>query len=144
VCSSDLVFFAVVWAGSHATTGHLQGILPHRAFPALVAVFVQATMIWGPGAMARLSLLFRARDVLPKFFRWGLVILVPLAVSLWITAESRVSNEAYKQQIVVLVGMAAAWVLMTPRSGRLVDLGSDTGTDVAAATSRGRKSRRAR
>ena len=134
------VFFAVVWAGSHASTGDLKGILPHRAFPALVGVFVQATMTWGPATMARLSLFFRARDVLPKLFRWVLVILVPLMVSLWITAEDRVSNEAYKQQLVVLIGMAAAWVLMTPRTGRLGDLQSDLGAGPAAGEARRAKS----
>lgn len=133
------VFFAVVWSGSHAATGDLKGILPHRAFPALVAVFVQATMVWGPTVMARLSLVFRARDVLPKLFRWVLVVLVPMAFSLWITAEDRVSNEAYKQQLVVLVGMAAAWVLMTPRSGRLADLQSDLGAGLAAVEARRNK-----
>ena len=90
--------------------------------------------------MARLSLFFRARDVLPKLFRWVLVILVPLMVSLWITAEDRVSNEAYKQQLVVLIGMAAAWVLMTPRTGRLGDLQSDLGAGPAAGEARRAKS----
>ena len=132
-------FFAVVWSGSHASTGHLWGILPHRAFPAVVGLFVQITMVWGPGFMARHATFFDARDRLPKIFRWGLVILVPMAVSLFITAEQRVSNEAFKQQFVVLVGMIAAYVIMTPKSGKLSDLRADLGAELEAAKARGSK-----
>lgn len=128
------VFFAVVWSGSHATTGALMGILPHRLFPALVGVFVQAAMVWGPDIMTRHATFFGLRDRMPKIVRWIIVVMVPIAVSLLITAEQRVSNEAFKQQFVVLVGMITAWVLLTPRSGRLADLRADLETTI-----RGRK-----
>lgn len=133
-------FFAVVWSGSHATTGSLWGILPHRGFAAAVGLFVQITMLWGPGFMTRHATFFGIRDRLPKIFRWGLVIVVPMVVSLFITAEQRVSNEAFKQQFVVLVGMVAAYVLMTPKSGKLSDLRADLGAELEAARARGSKS----
>lgn len=116
------LFFAIVWAGSHANTGDLTGILPHRAFPALVGVFVHLTLTYGPGFMARHEGFFNARDRLPKFSRWFLVFLIPTGVSLIITYQDRVTSVAFKQQIVVIIGMLAAFIIMTPRSGNLSDL----------------------
>lgn len=121
------LFFAVVWSGSHASTGHLWGVLPHRAFPAVVGVLVHITVSWGPGFMARHASFFDARDRLPTFTRWLIVLLTPTVVSLVITYQERVSNEALKQQFVVLVGMLVAFVVMTPRSGKLADLRQTTG-----------------
>ena len=120
------LFFAVVWAGSHDATGDLWGILPHRAFPALVGMFVHLTMTYGPGFIARNKRFFDARDRLSMFMRWGMVFLLPTAVSLVITLQERVSNEAFKQQFVVLVGMLGAFIIMTPRSGKLADMSLPT------------------
>ncbi len=121
------LFFAVVWAGSHDATGDLWGILPHRAFPALVGVFVHLTMSYGPSVIARFSGFFAARDRLGMLTRWGLVFIIPTVVSLAITMQDRVSNEAFKQQFVVLIGMLGAFIIMTPRSGRLSDIAQQAG-----------------
>ena len=116
------VFFAIVWSGSHYDTGHLWGILPHRAFPAIVGVMVHVMAFYGPAFMERHSGFFDARDRLGKKTRWILVFSIPTLVSLLITFQQRVSNEAFKQQFVVIVGMTVAYLLMTPRSGKLSDL----------------------
>lgn len=109
------VFFAVVWAGSHYDTGHLVGIMSQRTFPALVGALSFVAIQFGPGLMARAPGLFAARDRISGFVRWLMVLAAPLLVSLVITYEERVSNEAQKQQIVVIVGMLVAFVLLTPR-----------------------------
>lgn len=109
------MFFAVVWAGSHYDTGHLVGFMSQRSFPALVGALSFLAIQAGPGLMARAPGLFAARDRLSGFLRWLMVLATPLLVSLVITYEERVSNEALKQQIVVIVGMLVAFVLLTPR-----------------------------
>lgn len=126
------VFFAVVWSGSHASTGNLWGVLPHRAFPAVVGALTQIAMTWGPAFMARHAALFDLRDKLSKLTRWLIVFIAPTAVSLVITAQQRVSNEAFKQQFVVIVGMVIAYLVMTPRSGKLSELGADLQAVAAA------------
>lgn len=121
------LFFAIVWSGSHALTGGLWGILPHRAFPALVGVLVHFTMVFGPDFMNRHAGFFDARDRLSTLTRWVLVFIIPTGISLVITLQQRVSNEAFKQQFVVLVGMVVAFIIMTPRSGKLSDLARQGG-----------------
>jgi len=111
------VFFAVVWSGSHYATGHSVGIVSHRAFPALVGVLVHLTIYYGPSFMARFPGLFDTRDRLPKFTRWMVMLLVPTGLSLLLTFQERVTNEAFKQQFVVIVGMLVAYVILTPRPG---------------------------
>jgi hypothetical protein len=111
------VFFAVVWSGSHYATGHSVGIVSHRAFPALVGVLVHLTIYYGPPFMARFPRLFESRDRLSKFSRWMLMLLVPTGLSLLLTFQERVTNEAFKQQFVVIVGMVLAYVILTPRPG---------------------------
>jgi len=121
------VFFAIIWSGSHTSTGHLWGVLPHRAFPAVVGVMVHLTVFYGPGFMEHFSGFFDMRDRLSKLTRWVLVFLTPMGVSLIITYQERVSNEAFKQQFVVIVGMLAAFIIMTPRSGNISDLRNEVG-----------------
>jgi hypothetical protein len=109
------VFFAVVWSGSHYATGSSVGIVSHRAFPALVGVLVHLTIYYGPAFMARFPGVFDARDRLPKLTRWLVMFFVPTGLSLLLTFQERVSNEAFKQQFVVIVGMLVAYVILTPR-----------------------------
>jgi hypothetical protein len=119
------MFFAVIWSGSHVSTGSLWGIVPHRAFPAIIGALTYVSMTWGPGFIAQHATLFDARDKLPKFSRWLVVFATPTVISLLLTAQQRVSSEAFKQQFVVIVGMVVAYLAMTPRSGNLSDLGAD-------------------
>ncbi|GGD24826.1 hypothetical protein [Sinisalibacter lacisalsi] len=115
------VFFAIVWSGSHYDTGYSVGIVSHRAFPAIVGVLVHLTIFYGPTVMQRFPAVFDARDRLSKPLRWVSLFLIPTGLSLLLTFQERVSNEAFKQQFVVIVGMLAAYVLLTPRPGAAGD-----------------------
>jgi hypothetical protein len=52
--------------------------------------------------------------------RIAAAIVVPLALSLIITAETRVSNTAFKEQLVVLVGLVSGFLALSPRSGNVL------------------------
>ena len=107
--------FAMSWAGYHVQTWNTVGIVPHSVFPAAIGLFTYGMARFGPELGRTLESFFRSRDRVPRFLRYVLVIAIPLAVSLVITYQERVSNEAVKEQFVVLVGLAMAYLLLAPR-----------------------------
>jgi hypothetical protein len=63
---------------------------------------------------------FDTRDKFPKFVRFLIVIAVPILLSLAITAQERVSQEALKEQFVVVVALITGFMVMAPRSGDIM------------------------
>jgi hypothetical protein len=107
--------FAMSWAGYHVQTWNKMGIMPHSVFPAVIGLFTYAVARFGPELGRSLESFFRSRDRIPKMLRYVLVIAIPLTIALIITYQDRVSNEALKEQFVVLVGLAMAYLLVAPR-----------------------------
>lgn len=109
------VAFTMSWAGYHVQTWNKTGIMPHSVFPAVIGLFTYAVARFGPEIARTLESYFHVRDGVPRFLRYVLVIAIPLTVALIITFEERVSNEALKEQFIVLVGLAVAYLLVSPR-----------------------------
>ncbi|MBN1152228.1 MAG: hypothetical protein JXA58_03365 [Dehalococcoidia bacterium] len=128
--------FTMSWAGYHVQTWNKTGIMPHSVFPAVIGLFTYAVARFGPEIAHTFESYFHVRDGIPRFLRYVLVIAVPLTVALIITFEERVSNEALKEQFIVLVGLIVAYLLVSPRP----DTGP-LGAAVGAARAGGGESR---
>jgi hypothetical protein len=113
------LLFLLVWAGAHAKTGGQTGILPQKAFPAVVGLYTYVVMRYGPALQRTLSNFFTRRDRIPTVVRVIITVAVPTAVSLLITNQERVSKTAQKEQFVVLIGLALAYLMLSPRGGGL-------------------------
>lgn len=119
------LLFLLVWAGSHSRTGGQTGIVPQKAFPAIVGVYTFMIVRYSPALQRKMVRFFTRRDRVPMAIRVIVTIAVPTAVSLLITNQDRVSNTAQKEQFVLLIGLVLAYLMMSPTSG-----------DVAAAAPR--------
>jgi hypothetical protein len=109
--------FTVAWAGAHHATASLSGIVPQTVFPAVVGLFLYATARWGNGIRRALGPLLDLRDRYAIGWRIVVAALIPLALSLIITAEARVSQTALKEQIVAIVALITGYVALLPRTG---------------------------
>jgi hypothetical protein len=110
------VIFTLAWAGYHAATWGDKGIVPHKIFPAFVGLFTYSVIQFGPAVQNSMASFFRSRDKIPVFFRYLLVLAIPMAIALLITKQAYVSQEALKEQFVVLVGLVIAYLLVSPRA----------------------------
>lgn len=114
---STLVF-AMAWSGSHYQTSWLIGlVLPQTMFPAVIGVFTYAVGRWGGDLQRRLGAFFDLRDRFPMKARIAAAVLAPLVFAFVLTAETRVSLTAQKEQLVVLFGMATGFLALAPRTG---------------------------
>lgn len=109
--------FAMAWSGSHYQTSWTIGFLPQTVFPAVVGVFTYAVGRWGAALQRRLAPFFDVRDRLPRAGRIVLAIIFPMAFAFLLTAETRVSLTAQKEQVIVLVGLATGFLMLAPRRG---------------------------
>ncbi len=111
------LLFLLVWAGSHASTGGQSGILPQKAFPAIVGVYTYAVVRYGPALQLKMPGFFEKREGIPTIGRILITVAIPTGVSLLITNQDRVSDTAQKEQFVVLIGLALAYLMLSPRGG---------------------------
>ncbi|MEK7215695.1 MAG: hypothetical protein AAB289_08890, partial [Chloroflexota bacterium] len=114
------LFFTISWSGAHTATALQSGILPQTMFPAVVGLFTFAVVRYGPPLQRSLVSFFDVRDRYPMKLRFGVAILVPFLASLLITFESRVSQTALKEQVVVVISLVTGYLAMAPRSGDLL------------------------
>jgi len=113
------LLFLLVWAGAHSKTGGQTGILPQKAFPAVIGVYTYCVVRYGQALGRKLANFFAKRDHLPMFVRIIITIGVPTGISLLITNQERVSGTAQKEQFVVPIGLVLAYLMLTPRSGEV-------------------------
>jgi hypothetical protein len=111
------LLFLLVWAGSHARTGGQTGIVPQKAFPAIVGVYTFMVVRYSPTLQRKMVRFFTKRDRVPIVVRIIVTVAVPTAVSLLITNQDRVSNTAQKEQFVLLIGLVLAYLMISPKSG---------------------------
>lgn len=109
--------FAMAWSGSHYQTSGMIGFLPQTIFPAVVGVFTYAVARWGGALQRRLAPFFDVRDRLPMKARVALTVVFPIVFAFLLTAETRVSLTAQKEQVVVLVGLVTGFLMLAPRRG---------------------------
>lgn len=112
------LIFTMAWSGSHYQTSWLIGlVLPQTMFPAVVGVFTYGVGRWGPAIQRRLGPFFDVRDRFPMKVRIAAAIVGPIVFAFLLTAETRVSLTAQKEQIIVLFGLASGFLALAPRSG---------------------------
>ncbi len=111
------LLFLLVWAGSHAATGGETGIVPQKAFPAIIAVYTYAVVRYGPALQRNMPAFFEKRERIPTVGRIAITVAIPTVVSLVITNQERVSATAQKEQFVVIIGLALAYLMLSPKGG---------------------------
>jgi hypothetical protein len=111
------IVFAICWTGIHPASDYGAGILPLTLFPSVVGLYTFAAGRWGD-SLARLvgPGFFDWRDRYPALTRLGIAMAIPAVLSLTITFQQRVSQEAMKEQVIVLVALVCGYVAMSPRS----------------------------
>lgn len=112
------LIFTMAWSGSHYQTSWLVGlVLPQTMFPAVIGLFTYAVGRWGGILQSRLAPLFDVRDRFPMQARIAAAIVAPIVFSFLLTAETRVSLTAQKEQLIVLFGLATGFFMLAPRRG---------------------------
>ena len=111
------LLFGLAWAGSHYTTAWSVGLLPQTLFPGVIGLFTFTVARWGSVIQRRLVAFFDLRDRFPMKVRIGVALLVPIVISLVLTAENRVSFNAVKEQLIVLIGLTSGFLALAPRHG---------------------------
>jgi len=106
--------FALSWAGSHGDRASETGLLPQLVFPAVSGLFAFAVARYGPAVQRRGARYFRARDRLGARIRFVLLIALTTTVSYQLGRMLGVSDKALTEQLLVLVGMVAGYLLLAP------------------------------
>ena len=121
------LIFTLAWAGFHKETWSQTGILPQNIFPAVIGLFTFSVARFGPTVQRIIDPFFAHRDKLPRALCYIGILVLPMLISLAITYQDRVSQEALKEQFVVMVALVVAYLLITPRLKTALSGGSGTG-----------------
>jgi hypothetical protein len=116
------IIFVISWSGAHKDTGLSWGLMPQIAFPAVIGLFTFVIAKWGKKMQLSLKSFFDTRDKIPRLLRFVIAAAIPIAISLIITFQERVSFEALKEQFVTMVSLVVGFLVMAPRSGDIVNI----------------------
>lgn len=109
--------FVLTWASAHHDV--LQwGLTPQILFPAVVGLFSWITVRWNIAIQERFAAFFARRDALTRRRRFAIAAAVPAVLGLLFGIDP--SGFPWKEQLVVLVGLASTYVALVPRSGDLI------------------------
>jgi hypothetical protein len=109
--------FGLVFASAHDQTAYEYGIVAQRYFPAVIGIAVYLATRFGPALAGRFGPQLAKRDRIPLPLRIGLTAAVPVLLTFLTMSQDRVSETAVKEQAIVLVTMATAFVMLVPRDG---------------------------
>lgn len=109
--------FTLTWADTHDMALDW-GLVPQLLFPALVGLFAWASVRWNVELQERLARFFDARDRLTRRRRFAIAAAVPAVIGLVLGLDP--ANAAAKEQLVVLMGLASAYLAVVPRHGDLM------------------------
>ncbi len=108
--------FTIVWAGFHEDTWNQTGIIPQKLFPAVIGLFTYIVARFGPGIHHAWRSFFESRDKCPKWIRFIAVLAIPMLISVAATYQESVSQEALKEQFIVLIALIVAYMLISPHA----------------------------
>ncbi|MBU6423758.1 MAG: hypothetical protein KGQ88_06980, partial [Chloroflexi bacterium] len=114
------LLFTLSWAGSHAGQAEDVGLLPQLFFPMVIGVFAFVVARYGAAVQQRGSPWFRARDRVRARERLIVLIAATALASSEIPQLLDHPSRALQEQIVVLVGLVAGYLLLAPRVGASV------------------------
>jgi hypothetical protein len=106
--------FTMTWADAHDMPFDW-ALVPQILFPAVIGLFAWITARWNADAQRRLARFFDARDRLSRRRRFALAAAVPAVAGLVLGLDT--ANGPAKEQLVVLIGLASAYLALVPRSG---------------------------
>lgn len=110
--------FVLTWASAHHDV--LQwGLVPQILFPAVVGLFSWVTVRWNVAVQERFATFFARRDALERRRRFAIAAAVPAVLGLLLGIDP--SGFPWKEQLVVLVGLASTYLALVPRSGDLIE-----------------------
>lgn len=109
--------FTLTWADLHDMALEW-GLVPQLLFPTLVGLFAWASVRWNVTVQERLARFFDARDRLTRRRRFAIAAAVPAVIGLVVGLDP--ANAAAKEQLVVLIGLASAYLALVPRQGDLM------------------------
>lgn len=109
------LFFTITWAGVHYGMAFRVGIVPQILFPVIIGLFSWVVARYDLLLHRRILSrpLFDFRDKLPRAMRIVIVILTPVALSFATGLQKHVGAPALKEQLVVVVTLAAAYLLLS-------------------------------
>ncbi len=108
------VLFALSWAGAHAGRGTDVGLLPQLIFPAVSGVFAFSVARYGQTLQGRAGGYFRARDHLGPRWRFILLMVLTTAASYALARVLGASGKVLTEQLLVVIGMLAGYLLLAP------------------------------
>lgn len=110
--------FALYYAPVHYEMGLFSGLVEQRTFPALMGAWTFALRRYGQmfGETPAVKELYDWRDKQPVGLRMAVAVLVPLAVSLAITFQDRVTQSVLKSQWIALLTITVGYLALMPRS----------------------------
>jgi Double zinc ribbon len=114
------VMFVMSWADVHKDTAGESGLLPQTLFPAVVGLFAFVTARYGAALQRILAPFFAFRDRFPLWQRMLVAVTAPLLIALLLTLQPRVTEQAAKEQFVVLITLGAGYLALAPRSGDIL------------------------
>jgi hypothetical protein len=111
------LLFTLCWAPLHYDTEDFF----QKIFPAVVGLFAHVSQRHGPALQDLLATrgFYEWRDRFSKRIRIAVAVGIPLAVSLLLTFQTRVTAPAIKEQFVVMLALCTGYLAITPRHGDL-------------------------
>lgn len=106
--------FTMSWADAHDMPFEW-ALVPQILFPAVIGLFAWVTARWNVEIQARLARVFEARDRFSRRRRVAIAAGVPALIGIVLGLDA--SNGAAKEQLVVLIGLASAYLALVPRTG---------------------------
>lgn len=110
--------FVLTWASAHHDVMQW-GLVPQILFPALVGLFGWVTVRWNLAIQQRLAAFFARRDALSRQRRFAIAAAVPAVLGIVLGLDPE--GFPWKEQLVVLAGLAAVYLALVPRSGDLIE-----------------------
>lgn len=113
------LIFTIIWSGSHPNIYDTNGIINQRFFPAIVGLFTFITANYQNQIQEKLKGFFIKRDTFSKPLRYLIAFAIPFILSMIITFEDRVSNVAFKEQLIVIISLISGYLVLLPRKGSI-------------------------
>jgi hypothetical protein len=110
--------FVLTWASAHHDVMQW-GLVPQILFPALVGLFGWITVRWNLAIQQKLAAFFARRDALSRRRRFAVAAAVPAALGIVLGIDPE--GFAWKEQFVVLAGLASVYLALVPRTGDLIE-----------------------
>ena len=114
------LLFMLTWSAVHHDADDGSGFLSQKYFPVVIALYTFGVSQYSPLLQRLLRAFFARRDRIRRLWRVGFAFAVPLFISLYLTWQARVSETAYKVQLVLLISLCTGYLALAPRQGDLL------------------------